>query len=135
VKQDCEGIRLFAGRAARHPDAHVLIRRNFVQNPRDDRARNSVERLRITEEARDADEHVLVQAGELARVVAELRDVFLDALEPAHRDASLDAAAYRRGLVVGEVDPALVPEHAKNGFFARLHGSRIVAEVSPAGAR
>src|SRR5262249_19050593 len=97
---------------------------------------NGLEGFRVAEEPGDADEHVLVEGVQLARLVPQLGNVLFDAPELAHRDPALDAAAYGRRLVVREVDAALVAQHTENGLFARLQsGDRFDAPFGKAAAR
>ena len=102
VQEDGERVHLLAGGAAGHPHPHVVLRVDQVGNHV---ALEVQERLRVAEEAGDADEQITVERVELVGVVAEVAGVALEVIEPGHAQPALDPSHHRAGLVVGELDP------------------------------
>src|SRR5262249_59740448 len=76
-----------------------------LDDARKDSVREGLERLAVAEEARDADEDVLVERAELFRRALDELDVVLELLDLVERQAPLDAALDRARLVVREVVP------------------------------
>ena len=109
-KADRDGIDFFAGGAAGHPDADRLIPGPARENRGKDLFLEEVERFRIAEELRDADEEILEEVVELGRIGSEHRNVVVDRLDVAQRHPPLDASLDRRSFVVGEVDVGVRPQ-------------------------
>ncbi len=121
-QQHRDRVRLFAGRARRHPDPHLVVRRLAGEQHRHLRLER-VERFAIAEEVGDADEQVLQQRAGLAGMGAHERQVIGQGLDAADAHAPGDPAQDRRPLVVAEVAPGLRPqigEHVAQRGFALI---------------
>jgi hypothetical protein len=120
VEEHGDRIRFLAGRAAGHPDPDVLVGVGAIDQLRDDPMLERLEGFLVAKEASDADQEVLVERAELARIAADLLDIGVDVERPVERQAALDSARDRAGLVVREVDAVFVAEQPKNRFDAAL---------------
>ncbi len=89
--------------------------RPVLDQPREDLALQHLERFRIAEEGRDADQHVLIEGLGLGGIALEEPRVLLQPLHLVQHRPSRDAAEQRVPLVAREIHPGGHPqlfEHA-----------------------
>ncbi len=114
LEQNGQGIRFFAGGAACHPNADLRI---LVPLPfddlRDHLGGDDVERLRVPEGVRDADQQILVQQRDFSHVALQQPDVLVEILDPIERHPPFDPAKHAGELVFLEVDRRLVFQHVE----------------------
>ena len=72
------------------------------------------ERLPVAEEAGDVDEEIAREGLHLPLVLSEQQEIGAELDDAVDAHAPLDAAGDGGGLVVGEVDPALLPDQAED---------------------
>ena len=101
-QQHGEGVRFFSGCARRHPHPH-RVRRPLPGEKVRDVCLQRVERLTITEEIRDRDEHVLQQRPGLPGVSLQKADVACQILDPVDLHSPPDPAQNRGPLVASEI--------------------------------
>ena len=128
-KADRQRIDFLAAGAAGDPDADRQILRPAGDDGGEDPFLEHLERFRIAEELRDADQEVLKQIVKLAQVAAEQSDVRFDAVDSSKRHPALDPPFDRRPFVVGEVDLLAGPKQVEdllNGIplFERIDSQR-----------
>ena len=98
-----DGIRLLTSRTTERPDANRVVSA-LLEQRWPDLAPEHLERLRISEEARYADQHIGVQRREfLVVAVQELRVAFQCVVLGQHH-ATADASPDRARLIEREVD-------------------------------
>jgi hypothetical protein len=117
-EQDGERVGLFAGGAARHPDAQRGITRPTLHQLGQHLVLEHLERLFVAEEARHADEQIAVENVELVAALAEAVDVLVDVVDTRQLEAPLDSPRDGARLVVREIDTELALEHVVDGFDA-----------------
>ena len=103
LQQDGDRVRLFAGGAAGHPDAHHAPRRPAVEDVGDDLFFEGLEGVGVAKEAGDANQQVAQQRVGLGRHLLQIAHVVGQRFNLMHRHAPLDAADHRALLVPREV--------------------------------
>ena len=124
VQQHGNRVRLLAGRASRYPHPNLIVGISALDDLRDDSVLECIECGVVAEKTRDADQQILVQRAQLARIAAQLLDVHIDIQRSIEPEAPFDPAGDGAGLVVREVDRIFVPKQAENRLDAALFGGR-----------
>jgi hypothetical protein len=135
-EQDGQGVGLLAGGAAGDPHPDVVAGRHRGDDLRDHLIAQHLEGQRIAEEARDADQEVAAELGQLSGVGQRPPAVVLDRRAGGELHAPADAAVEGSGLVDAEVDVEHVAEPIEQGGEAAHlgHRHRRVGEVVGAAA-
>ena len=125
LNQDRNGVRFFSRRAARDPDAKLLIIPDGFQQARQLFARQQMKGLAVSKELRDSDQQILVKLIQLRTIVGQQFHILLDAHRIIQQQPSLNAPRDGARLVVTEVDAILFPQHAKDGPQTHLRNHRL----------
>ncbi len=99
-------VGLFAGCAARHPNAERRVGRAVFEQGREYLLAQDLEDLGVAEERRHRDQTVFVERGRFGGVALQIARVVDQGFDPAHRHAPSDAPAQRRLLVGAKVRTA-----------------------------
>jgi hypothetical protein len=113
-QQHADGVDLLAARAAGHPHADRPGRVRPPQQRRNDLAVERAKRLRIAEEAADVDQQIAEQAMNLVGVEAQMSEIGRGAGEALERHPPCDAPPQRALLVLAEVHPGGMRQHAQD---------------------
>ena len=111
---DGQGVDLFAGGAAGHPDTDGRIRGPILHQGREDRVLQFVEDVRVPEKGGDIDEDVGIQGGNLLGVVFEIGQIVGEDIDLAQSHAAEGAAPDSAVLIEGEVHPGGAFEEVEN---------------------
>ncbi len=107
-------IGLLAGGARRHPDANLIVAALVLDDLRQHLRRQRVERQRVAEEIRDADEQFLHQRHRFLGVLAQEPGVGLEIRKVPQVDAASHPPMHRARLVIREIVTGANAEHVEN---------------------
>ena len=124
LQQDGDGIGLFAGGAAGHPDADATARRFVRKQFGNDLRGEHLEGIRVAEKIRHANQKITKQRFHLGRRLLQVFHVAVDPLDLVHRHAPFDAAVNGAGLVLRKVVAGL-GAHQHENLFQRIFGLRL----------
>jgi hypothetical protein len=129
VEDHRDRVGLFAARGGRDPSA----KRTRLVVPSFEAlfqlVAQGLEALRVSEEARDADEQLLKEGVELPRLLGQELDVVLEVALVVDQRASFDAAADRALLELAEVDALVAVEVVEQSIVGRAWLFRLDAVV------
>ena len=131
-----DGIRLLAGGTAEHPDAERLVAA-LLEELGQNLALENVERFRVAEKTRHADEHVGVEGVEFLGVAPEEIGVVLQRVLLVQHHAPGDAPLDGGGFVEREIDAGMVAQEEQNfleAVVSRLAASPLQLRRAPARA-
>ena len=114
LEQHGDGVDLLAGGAGRHPDADRVMAQ--LQQLGQHHLPQHVDELRVAEEGRHADQHVVAQRGGLVRVGAQELQVGADVAVLLQQHAPQEAAAQVDVLDVAQVHPGLLLDDGQRGL-------------------
>jgi hypothetical protein len=102
-KEHGEGIGLFPGAAAGHPDPQRPVRRLPADEIGDHLLLQQLEGLRVTEEAGHVDQQVLGEKIELTGILPQHVEIPTDVIDSGQRHPPLDPAQQGAGLIEYEI--------------------------------
>ena len=112
-----EGIGLLAGRAAKHPEPQRLPVRSALMSLQQFRKHlflQQIERRRVAEEIRDANEKIARQGFDFRRVRVQIADVVRQVLELAQHHAPVQSPVDGGGLIRAEIGAAGALHHRQH---------------------
>ncbi len=114
LDQHGQGVWLFAGGAARHPDAQLVVRAQPRQQLRQNLVFQTRKGLAIAKKSGHADQQVAVQGVQLRRVTLQSGQVSGQILRLADHHPALDTPLHRARLVVGKVDAEIAAQQLQD---------------------
>ena len=122
-KGNRDGIGFFARGASGSPNTQAAFGSAVLHDGRENFGLEDLEHLRITEEAGDVDEHVLVEGLDLRGIALKVFEVLVDFFDFVNHHAAANAANDRGLAVVREIDAGRfaqqIEDQIKTSVFRR----------------
>ena len=124
VNQHRHRIRFFPRGTTRDPDSEFTPRCRAGQQRRNHVSLQTLKRLLVPKELRDADQQVAVQGMQFCRVVAQSPYVLGQIVRPVQPQPPLQTAAHRGRSVMAEIDAEFVLQEPKHDVHVSVRAHR-----------